>query len=93
MGRDKFDQFRRFAMAGDCRYTVEAARRFGAFDKPTMILWAGNDRWLNVSWGQRLYDDIAGSKRMAVMPRAGHFWQEEVPELGAGYIREFCETY
>ncbi len=93
MGRDKFEQFRRFALAGDCRYSVDAAKKFGAFDKPTMILWAGNDRWLNVSWGRRLYDDIAGSKRMEVMPRAGHFWQEEVPELGAGYIREFCETY
>lgn len=93
MGRDKFEQFRRFALAGDCRYSVDAARKFGAFDKPTMILWAGNDRWLNVSWGRRLYDDIAGSKRMEVMPWAGHFWQEEVPELGAGYIREFCETH
>lgn len=89
MGPDKFEQFRLFTLAGDCRYTLEAARKFGEFDRPTMIVWGGNDRWLNVSWGRKLYDDIAGARRMEVIPFAGHFLQEEKPELVAKYIREF----
>lgn len=89
MGPEKFEQFRLFTVAGDCRYTVEAAKKFGEFDRPTMIVWGGNDRWLNVSWGRKFYDDIAGARRMEVVPFAGHFLQEEKPELVAGYIREF----
>jgi len=91
MGPEKFEQFRLFTLAGDCRYTVEAAEKFGAFDTPTMIVWGGNDRWLNVSWGRKLCDDIAGARRMEVVPFAGHFLQEERPELVAKYIREFME--
>lgn len=89
MGPEKFEQFRLFTLAGDCRYTMEAASRFGAFDRPTMIVWGGNDRWLNVSWGRKLYDDIAGARRMEVVPFAGHFLQEEKPGRVANYIREF----
>lgn len=93
MGRDKFEQWRLFALAGDCRYSVEAAKKFGDFEKPTLVIWAADDRWLSASWGRKLYDDIAGAKRMEIMPFAGHFWQEEIPELGAKYMREFCEEY
>ncbi len=91
MGRDKFEQWRLFTLAGDCKYSVEAARKFGEFDRPTYVIWAADDRWLSVSWGRKLYDDIAGSRRMEIIPFAGHFWQEEKPELGAKYIREFME--
>ena len=33
MGPDKFEQFRLFTLAGDCRYTMEAAEKFGQFDR------------------------------------------------------------
>ncbi len=92
MGRSKFEQFRRFALAGDCKYTLKAAERFHTLDCPTMVVWAGNDRWLNVSWGRQLYDDIPGAKRFEVIPFAGHFFQEEKPEICARYIREFMES-
>lgn len=90
-GPDKHEQFRLFALAGDCKYSVEAAQKFGQFHKPTMVLWAGNDPWLSVSWGRQLYDDIAGAQRMDIIPWCGHFWQEEKPEVGAAYIREFMQ--
>lgn len=89
MGPAKFEQFRLFTLAGDCKYTVEAAKKFGDFDRPTMIVWGGNDRWLNVSWGRKLYDDIAGAQRMVVVPFAGHFLQEEKPGVVAKHMREF----
>jgi pimeloyl-ACP methyl ester carboxylesterase len=91
MGRDKTEQFRRFALAGDCKYSMKAAEKFGEFKKPTYVIWAGDDPFLSPSWGRKLYDDIAGSRRMEIMPFAGHFWQEEIPELGAKYIKEFME--
>lgn len=92
MGRGKFEQFRRFTLAGDCRYSMEAAKLFGGFTRPTMVLWAENDRWLDVSWGRRLYDDIAGAERFETISGAGHFLQEEKPGLLAGYIREFMDV-
>ena len=85
----RFEEFRRFALAGDYWYSVEAAKKFGDFERPTMIIWAGSDRWLNVSWARRLYDDIAGAQRFEVIPFAGHFFQEEEPALCAKYIDEF----
>ncbi|MBU2488695.1 MAG: alpha/beta hydrolase [Proteobacteria bacterium] len=87
--RHRFEQFRRFALAGDSRYTREAARRFARFDRPTMVLWAGNDRFLSPSWGWRLYQDIAGARSFAILPFAGHFFQEEKPDLAASHIRRF----
>lgn len=87
-GRDRNEQFRRFALAGDCRYTMEAAERFGTLTCPTMVVWAGNDHWLNVSWGKKLYDDIAGARRFEIIPFAGHFVHEEKPEIVARYISE-----
>jgi pimeloyl-ACP methyl ester carboxylesterase len=87
--RERFEQFRRFVLAADCRYTVETAKLFGKFDRPTMVLWAGEDHYLSTSWAWRLYQDIAGSRRFIIMPFAGHFYQEEVPELAADHIRTF----
>lgn len=87
--RNRFEQFRRFVLAGDCRYSVEAAQKFPQFQRPTMVVWAADDRWLSVSWARRLYDEIAGATRLEIIPFAGHFVQEERPELLAGYIRDF----
>ncbi len=89
--RDKFEQFRLFTLAGDSRYSVESAKKFGEFKKPTMVVWGGEDRWLSVSWAKQLYDDIAGAERLEIIPFAGHFWQEEKPAVGATYIREFID--
>lgn len=87
----RFEEFRRFALAGDYWYSVEAAKKFGELHSPTMIIWAGSDRWLSVSWARRLYDDIAGATRFEVIPFAGHFFQEEEPALCAKYIDEFMQ--
>ncbi len=88
---NKFEQFRLFTLAGDNKYSVQAAEKFDEFDKPTYVIWAGSDRWLNVSWGRKLYDDIAGSTRMEVIPFAGHFVPEEKPDLVAHYINDFMQ--
>ncbi len=86
---EKFEQFRLFTLAGDEKYSMEAAEKFDRFDRPTYIMWGGNDRWLSVSWARKLYEDIAGSRRLEIIPFVGHFLQEEKPDVVAGLIREF----
>lgn len=36
------------------RYTLEAAKRFGQFDKPVLIAWAPEDRFFKLSYAERL---------------------------------------
>lgn len=36
------------------RYTLEAAERFGEFDKPVLIAWAPEDRFFKLSYAERL---------------------------------------
>jgi len=86
---DRFDRFRAFTLAGDCRYSVEAAQRFGEFDRPTLVVWAADDHWLSVSWAEKLREDIAGARRLEIIPFAGHFLQEEKPEELASAIDRF----
>jgi pimeloyl-ACP methyl ester carboxylesterase len=88
---EKYEQFRAFALAGDCRYTLEAARGFGELHCPTLVVWAADDRWLSVSWAKRLVDDIAGARRLEIVPFAGHFLQEEKPREVARAIDRFMQ--
>lgn len=87
--RERKRRFRRFLLSGDCRYTMEIADELRRFDKPTMIVWASEDRFLPVSWGKRLYDEIQGSRRFEIIPFAGHLLPEEKPEELAGLINDF----
>ena len=38
----------------DSRYTEEAARRFGEFDKPVLLAWAPEDRFFKLHYAERL---------------------------------------
>jgi len=91
-GPERFEQFRRFALSGHPRYTLEAAKRFGALDVPTLVVWATEDRWLSASWAKRLANDIAGTRGVELVPFAGHFWQEEKPVEVAEHIRRFMRS-
>lgn len=52
------------------RYTLEAATRFGEFEKPVLIAWGSDDRFFKPKYGEKLardfpsaqYEAIAGSK-------------------------------
>ena len=86
-------QFRRFLMAGHSRYTELAVEGMKAFDKPTLVLWAADDKYLSPSWGKKLSEDVPGVCRFELIPFCGHFWQEERPAEFASHIRSFCREH
>ena len=83
------DRFHRFLLAGSPRGTLAAVSGLRRFDKPTLVVWAADDRYISPSWGKRLFEDIPGARRFELIPFCGHFWQEERPAEFASIIGEF----
>ncbi len=46
----------------DKRYTLEAAKRFAAFEKPVLIAWAPEDRFFKLDSAQRLARDFRNAR-------------------------------
>ena len=63
-------------------------KNIGNIEKPTLIIWGDKDRFLPLYLGQRIQQDIRGSK-LEVIPNCGHFLQEEKPETVTKIIVEF----
>ena len=62
-----------------------------AIERPTLILWGENDKYLPLSLGDRIHKDIAGS-RMEIIPNCRHFVQEDHPERATEIIAAFIES-
>jgi len=86
-------RFFRFFAAGSPRYTMQAVHGLKRFEKPTMVIWPGDDRYISPSWGRRLYEDIPGATRFELVPFCGHFWPEERPAEFAAVIGEFLAEH
>jgi pimeloyl-ACP methyl ester carboxylesterase len=89
----RFECFKKFLLAGNPRYTMEAVSGLKEFYKPTLILWAADDPELSPSWGKKLFDEIPGAKQFELIPFCGHFWQEEKPLEFASLIRDFFAAH
>ena len=83
------ERFLRFLLAGNPRYSELAVSGLKKFDKPTLIIWAGDDYYLSPSWGRQLLEDIPGAERLEIVSFCGHFWQEERPSEFAGLMGRF----
>ena len=66
-------------------------KNLGTIDKPTLIVWGENDKFLPISLGERIHKDIAGSK-MERIPNCGHFVQEDQPERATKIIADFIDS-
>ena len=82
-------RFRKFALAGDCAYTMRVAKDLEKYDRPTMVVWGTEDRFLPLRWGERLFAGIKGARRLERIPSTGHFVPEEKPEVLANLILDF----
>jgi pimeloyl-ACP methyl ester carboxylesterase len=57
--------------------------------QPTLLLWGDTDREVPLGDGERLHDQISGS-RLIVFRDCGHLPHEEYPELFTKLVLEFC---
>jgi pimeloyl-ACP methyl ester carboxylesterase len=82
------ERARRFLLAGDDRYTLEAVPGLRAFDKPARVVWGADDAYFSPSWGQRLVDDLSGADGLRLVAFCGHLVPEEQPAEVAAAVRE-----
>lgn len=58
--------------------------------KPMLVLWADKDRVMRPRFAKRWKDDFPDAEIRHVAPEAGHFWQEDAPELFVPHILSFA---
>ena len=77
------------------RQTLEAAELLRSFDRPTLIVWAPEDRFFKLRFGERLASDIPNA-RLVRIDDSLTFVPEDQPErlaeLIAGFVAETTES-
>lgn len=73
------------------RYTLNAARSFGDFKRPVLIVWGENDIFFSIKLARRLQRDFPDAS-LKVLPDSRTFVPEDKPEELAGEIREFVSA-
>jgi pimeloyl-ACP methyl ester carboxylesterase len=73
----------------DKRYTLEAAERLREFDRPTLIVWAPEDRFFKLKFAERLAEAIPDA-RLELVDDSSTFMSEDQPERLAELIGEFA---
>jgi len=58
--------------------------------QPTLLLWGENDLEIPLADGERLHEEIAGS-RLLVFLNCGHIPHEEYPEAFTNVVIDFCK--
>jgi pimeloyl-ACP methyl ester carboxylesterase len=79
--------YRQIAQANS-GYTDEVQPLYGQIDRPVMILWGSEDKWIPLERGEVLRKMIPGSF-FYVIPEAGHLVIEEQPDQLVEKIRPF----
>ena len=59
--------------------------------QPTLLVWGENDREIPLSDGERLHEEINGS-RFIVFTECGHLPHEEYPEAFVDVVTDFCKS-
>ena len=59
--------------------------------QPTLLLWGENDLEIPLADGERLHQEIPGS-RLVVFLNCGHIPHEEYPEAFTNVVTDFCEA-
>jgi len=73
----------------DPRYTDEVQPLYGGIERPVLILWGEEDRWIPLERGRRLHEAIPGS-RLETIPRCSHLAQEDAT---AAAVVEHCKDF
>ncbi len=86
-------RFVRFVLAGHPQHSLAAVEGLKRYDRPTLVVWAADDRFLSPSWGRLLYEDIPGAERFELVPFCGHFWQEDRPAEFVSHLGPFLTAH
>ena len=73
----------------DPKYTLDAAEKLRAFERPALLAWAVEDRFFKLSYGERLADTIPDAK-LERIEDSYTFVPEDQPERLAELIRTFA---
>jgi len=96
-GRVAAARFVQMVPDGPDHPTAAVLRRYEAdypklADKPMLVLWADKDRVMRPRFARRWLDSFPAADIRHVAPDAGHFWQEDAPELFAPHIVRFAQA-
>jgi pimeloyl-ACP methyl ester carboxylesterase len=72
----------------DQRYTDEVEPLYGEIERPVLVLWGEEDRWLPLEIGEKLHSSIPGSQ-FRTIPECAHLAQEDATEEVLGHLIEF----
>ncbi len=72
------------------RYTLDAAARLPAFDRPALVAWSADDRFFPLEHARRLAD-LLPQGRLAEIPDSYSFSPEDQPERLAELLRDFLQ--
>jgi pimeloyl-ACP methyl ester carboxylesterase len=92
LGPERQDAFFRQIAQFDERFTDEVEPHYGRIQRPVLILWGEKDRWIPPAMGARLQEVIPHSE-LRVIADAGHFVQEDAPEIVAAHLLEFFSRH
>ncbi|HEY5853309.1 MAG TPA: alpha/beta hydrolase [Aldersonia sp.] len=83
---------RRFLAGIHRRYTLEAAEKFGEFDKPVLLAWADEDRVFPLRYAERLARDLPHAT-IRTISDSYVFVPEDQPELLTEMIVAFTRRH
>src|ERR671913_231542 len=88
LGAKGQEAFYRQISQNDPRYTDEVQPLYARIDRPVMIVWGEQDRWIPLKRGQQLHEAIPGSQLRRI-PRCAHLAQEDAPDTVAELLTGF----
>ncbi len=88
LGEEGQAAFYRQIEQNDQRYTDEAEPFYRQIERPVLILWGEEDRWIPVEIGEKLHSAIPGS-RFETIPECAHLAQEDATESVLGHLTDF----
>ena len=81
---------KKFLVSVNNRYTLEAARKLKSFDKPTLLVWAKEEKFFPLETARRLASEMPQA-RLELVGDSYTFIPEDQPERLAHIIHDFIK--
>jgi pimeloyl-ACP methyl ester carboxylesterase len=88
LGAEGQEAFYRQIVQNDPRYTDEVQPLYARLERPVMILWGEEDRWIPLERGQELHEAIPGST-FRTISRCAHLAQEDATATVVELLGDF----